>query len=193
MDTLDILQPPLMLFIAIDPIGTIPYYHALTSRMSVEEKKSALKLAILVASIFLLAFTLIGDFIFSLFNITINDFRIAAGLILLISSIAMLLEVPLGAIRGEPERLAIVPLATPLLAGPAAISIVIYIKYHWGLHIALASIAINAIIAYAILSLSVTIMKLVGRQGLLVLDKFMSLVMAALAISLIRQGLLESI
>lgn len=193
MSPLEFLQPLLMLFIAIDPIGTIPYYHTLTSRMSVEERRSALKLAVPVASVFLLAFTLIGDVIFRLFNITINDFRIAAGLILLISSIALLLEVPLGALRGEPEKLAIVPLATPLLAGPAAISIVIYIKYHWGLPIALASIAINAIITYAILSFSVTIMKLVGRQGLLVLDKFMSLVMAALAISLIRQGLLESI
>ena len=184
-----LVKAVVMLFVALDPLGTIPYYQALTSGFKVEEKRRVLRLAILVAWVILLAFTVLGDALFRLFNLTIDDFKVAAGLVLLIASIALLLEVPLGILRAEPEKVAIVPIATPLLAGPAAISITLLLRYTWGPHVALLAVTVNMLIAYLILASSNFISRIVGRQGLVVFDKFMSLIMATLAVSLIRQGL----
>jgi len=184
-----LVKAMVMLFVALDPLGTIPYYQALTSGLKVEEKRRVLRLAILVAWVILLTFTVLGDALFRLFNLTVNDFKVAAGLVLLIASIALLLEVPLGILRAEPEKVAIVPIATPLLAGPAAISITLLLRYTWGPHVALLAVTVNMLIAYLILASSNFISRIVGRQGLVVFDKFMSLIMATLAVSLIRQGL----
>jgi len=184
-----LVKAMVMLFIALDPLGTIPYYQALTSGLKVEEKRRVLRLAIIVAWVILLTFTVLGDALFKLFNLTINDFKVAAGLVLLIASIALLLEVPLGILRAEPEKVAIVPIATPLLAGPAAISVTLLLRYTWGPHVALLAVTVNMLIAYLILASSNFISRIVGRQGLIVFDKFMSLIMATLAVSLIRQGL----
>jgi len=189
----DILKSIVMLFIVLDPIGTTPYYQAFTARLSGGERARVLRLTIVVAAFMLLAFAIIGDAIFRLLNITLADFRVAAGLLLLIASLALLLEAPLGFLRGEPERMAIVPLATPLLAGPAAISVTLLIKYTAGPHVAVIAITVNMVLAYMILALSDSIARLLGRQGLLILDKFMSLLMAALAVSLIRQGVEEAL
>jgi len=187
----ELAKSVIVLFIVLDPIGTTPYYQTLTSRLNEAEKARVLRLTVVVAGFILLAFAIIGDTLFQLLNITLGDFRIAAGLVLLVTSLALLLEIPLGFLRGEPEKVAIVPLATPLLAGPAAISVTLLIKYTSGPHIAVVAVVINMIIAYIILALSNRIVRVLGRQGLVILDKFMSLVMAALAISLIRQGLTE--
>lgn len=192
MEALNLLyelgKPLVMLFVALDPIGSIPYYQALMAGMERERRLRTLRLSVLVASVILTLFILLGDAVMRLFGITFDDFRIAAGIVLLISSVALLLDIQIGAIKPGSESVAIVPLATPLLAGPASISIVIYIKYHWSLPVALLVIAIDSMLAYIILASGDLIFRLVGKQGLLVLDKFMSLIMAALAVSLIRGG-----
>ncbi|MEM1712434.1 MAG: MarC family protein [Acidilobaceae archaeon] len=185
----EIGKPILMLFIAIDPIGTIPYYQALINRVEYGSRKRVLRQSVIVASILLILFIIVGDAILKLFNITLYDFKVAAGIVLLIASIALLLDIQLGSIKTGSETIAIVPLATPLLAGPAAISIAIFIKYSWGLPIALLTILVDSLITYIILASSNTIFNLIGRNGLLVIDKFMSLIMAALAVSLIKGGL----
>ncbi|MEM0366445.1 MAG: MarC family protein [Acidilobaceae archaeon] len=185
----EIGKPILMLFIAIDPIGTIPYYQALIGRVEYGSRKRVLRQSVIVASILLILFIIVGDAILKLFNITLYDFKVAAGIVLLIASIALLLDIQLGSIKTGSETIAIVPLATPLLAGPAAISIAIFIKYSWGLPIALLTILVDSLITYIILASSNTIFNLIGRNGLLVIDKFMSLIMAALAVSLIKGGL----
>ncbi|MEN2999810.1 MAG: MarC family protein [Acidilobaceae archaeon] len=192
-ELLELGKPVIMLFVTLDPVGTIPYYQALVSGMEARRRSRLLRFSIFVASLLLVLFILVGELIFMLFNIAFSDFRVAAGLILLITSVALLLDIQLGAIRPGTENIAIVPLATPLLAGPAAISISIYIKYHWGLEVAIFSIAFVAALSYLILASSDLIFRLVGRQGLVVVDKFMSLIMAALAVSLIRKGLEEAI
>lgn len=189
----EIFKAMIVLFIVLDPIGTSPYYQVLTYRLREVEKAKILKLTIIIAGFILITFAIIGDRIFQLLNITLSDFKIAAGLILLITSIAFLLEIQLGFLKGEPERMAIVPLATPLLAGPAAITVTLFIKYTSGLHVAVIAVVANMIIAYIILALSDKIVKILGRQGLTILDKFMSLLMVALAVSLIRQGVEEAL
>ncbi|MEM1869364.1 MAG: MarC family protein, partial [Acidilobaceae archaeon] len=82
----EIGKPILMLFIAIDPIGTIPYYQALINRVEYGSRKRVLRQSVIVASILLILFIIVGDAILKLFNITLYDFKVAAGIVLLIAS-----------------------------------------------------------------------------------------------------------
>ncbi|MEB3786663.1 MAG: MarC family protein, partial [Desulfurococcales archaeon] len=126
---------------------------------------------------------------FELLDVTVDDFRIAAGIILLIYFIAILLEIDLGPKQVSEENIAVVPLAMPLLAGPAAISTVIYIKYVWGLEYALISTVVNLLLAYPILLAGNILAKYMGKNGSLVFEKLMAMIMAAFAVSMIREGL----
>ncbi|MCE4600142.1 MAG: MarC family protein [Desulfurococcales archaeon] len=183
------LTPYLMLFVVLDPVGILPYYQAVVSRVPERDRDVVLSRALAFAFAMLVAFALIGDLLFRLLGVTIADFKIAAGVILAIYAIAAIFEVHIGSPKGEPAQLAIFPLATPLLAGPGSISTVIYIKYVYGLATALAATTVNIILAYPILASASILLRVLGRHGALFIDKFMSLILAGFAVSLIREGI----
>jgi len=179
----------LMLFIVLDPIGNSPYFYILTRNYSSEARRKIISMSVSVAAFIMLFFAVLGDIIFELLDVTVDDFRIAAGIILLIYFIAILLEIDLGPKQVSEENIAVVPLAMPLLAGPAAISTVIYIKYVWGLEYALISTVVNLLLAYPILLAGNILAKYMGKNGSLVFEKLMAMIMAAFAVSMIREGL----
>ena len=180
--------PYLMLFVVLDPIGILPYYQAVILRVPETQRRTVLSRALAFAFAMLFAFALIGDVLFQLLGVTIADFKIAAGIILAIYAVAAIFEVHIGSPRGEPAQIAIFPLATPLLAGPGSISTVMYIKYVYGLPTALAATTVNIIIAYPILASATLLLRILGKHGALFIDKFMSLILAGFAVSLIREG-----
>ncbi len=180
--------PFIMLFVVMDPVGVLPYFQSALQRVEPGERPRVLRLALLAAFIMLVTFTLLGDALFRILGVTVDDFRVAAGIILLVYAIASLFEAQIGAAR-DTGSLAIFPLATPLLAGPGAVSAVIYIKYTYDTATALLSIALNIGVAYPILASSTLLLRILGRHGALLVDKFMSLVMAGFAVSIIREGL----
>lgn len=184
-------MPYLMLFVVLDPLGILPYYQAVIFRVPESDRPLVLRRAIVFAFAMLLAFALIGDILFKILHVTIADFKIAAGIILGIYAVAAIFEIHIGASGGEPSSVAIFPLATPLLAGPGSISTVIYIKYVYGLPTALAATTLNIIIAYPILASASYLLRILGRHGALFIDKFMSLILAGFAVSLIREGVTE--
>jgi len=186
------IQPIMLLFIILDPIGNAPFFYVLTKDFPSSERRRVIKESVIAAMVILLVFAIVGDIIMSYLGITVGDFKVAAGLVLLIYSVLGLLEVRLMP-RMEKSSLAIVPMATPLLAGPGAIAATIYIKYSWGIHIALAAIIINTVLALPILLVGDKLEAILGKNGTLILDKIMSLIMAAFAIAIIRDGIREII
>jgi len=180
--------PYLMLFVVLDPVGILPYYQAVIARLPEEERPRVLRRALIAALAMLLGFALLGDALFSLLGVTMNDFRVAAGIILMIYAVAAIFEVQIGS-PGQGESVAIFPLATPLLAGPGSITTVMYIKYVYGLPTAVAATVVNIAVAYPILASSTLLLRLLGRHGALFIDKFMSLILAGFAISIIREGI----
>ena len=182
--------PFIMLFVVLDPVGILPYYQSIARRVPEGERPRLLRTALAAALAMLLLFTLLGDFLFRILGVSIADFQVAAGVILLIYAVASLFEVHIGAVGGGGgESLAIVPLATPLLAGPGSISTLLYIKYTYGVHYAVASAVVNVALAYPILAGGNLIMRLLGRHGALFVDKFMSLILAGFAVAIVRAGL----
>ncbi len=185
---MDLLRATLMLFVVLDPPGNAPLFYYFTRGMEPRARIRTVRTSIIVATGILVAFALLGEAILSYFGITVNDFRIAGGIVLFIYAVLGLMGKSL-AEEVSVEDVAIVPLAMPLLAGPGAITVVIYLRYVAGLPITLASIAINMVAAWLLLENGDRLLRMLGRRGSVILDKVMSILLAAYAIAMIREGI----
>lgn len=110
----EIVQSILLLFIVMDPLGNAPFFYVITRRLEPRTRRRIINNSVIAATIILAVFALVGDSIMKVLGVTIDDFRIATGLVLLVYSILGFLEIRLGPKPdAESESLAIVPLATP--------------------------------------------------------------------------------
>jgi len=179
-----------MLFVALDPLGNAPLFHYFTKDLPYRERLRTIRLSILVAAIVITVFALSGEYILKYFNITVDDFRIAGGIILFLYAILGILGHSL-AEEVRTEDVAIVPLAIPLLAGPGAITVSIYLKYVGGLTTVLISIAVNMLVSWILLENGEKILRHIGKSGSEVLGKIMSILLAAYAVAMIREGIMD--
>ncbi len=183
-----LLQALMMLFVILDPIGNAPLFFMFTSDLPEGERRRTIMMSVVVASFILLCFAVAGDLLFDFFGLTLYDFEIAGGTVLFIYAVLGLL----GKMEVEEvatESLAVVPLATPLLAGPGAITTVIYIKQAMGFAYAFTSIAFNSIVALILLLNGERLLRLLGRNGAVALSKIMAMILAGIAVAIIREGL----
>jgi multiple antibiotic resistance protein len=187
------------IFAIVDPIGNIPIFYTLTEKFTKEERKTIAKKAIIAAAITLVVFGLIGQYIFNLFSITIPAFRIAGGLLLFRVAFNMLYGVIPGTKSTEKEEeetlekdmIGIVPLGIPLLAGPGAISTVMLYNSQGNLEssiIVFISIFATLLITYIMLRNVDRIFNRLGRVGSLAIKRIMGLILAAIAIQFLING-----
>ncbi len=182
-----------MLFLIVDPLGNAPIFYAITARMRRSRRQRIIVESVIVATIILLVFSLIGDAILAYFGLRVADFRVAGGIILLLYGVAGVMGfTEAGKLEVEDEAtIAIVPLATPLLAGPGAIATVLYIKAVYGLNYAVISILVVSALTLVILLLGGLLLRLLGRSGAVALARIISFLLAAIAVAMIREGLEE--
>lgn len=180
----------ILLFAVVDAVGTVPIFIGLTEGIT-ENRRRIVKQAVVISTVILVLFALFGWLIFDIFGITINDFRVAGGVVLFIVAVDHL--------RGEEDRtrglepsdIAAFPLATPLLAGPGAISTVVIISSSpYSPFLALVVIACNAVLSFLVLSSSEWVRKAVGKNGTVALSRITALLIAALAVSFIATGIM---
>ena len=183
------LEAFVLLFAVTDAVGTVPIFIGLTEGYP-GDRRRIVKQAVVIATSILVLFTLFGWVIFEAFGITINDFRVAGGIILFIVAVDHLTGEEDRRRGLEPSDVAAFPLATPLLAGPGAISTVIIISSSpYSPFLALIVVALNAILAYYILSSSEWVRRAMGKNGTVALSRITALLIAALAVSFIATGL----
>lgn len=193
--TLEILHQFLtafiMLFVVFDAVGNVPIFYSLTEGLNFEERRKTIQNSVIIAGIILLFFALGGGMLLAFFHVSVDDFRIAGGAILFIIAIEGLLG-RVEAMKIKPEHLAVVPLATPLLAGPGSISLVIYlVSAGYGLGPTIASIVANVAIAWIVLTYCDVVSRILGKNGSLVLSRIMALILAAIAVAMIREGIMN--
>lgn len=177
------------IFVAVDAVGVLPIYISLTQGLDNNEKLKILFQSMLTAGCVAIIFIFLGTNIFNLLGITIGDFMVAGGAILFCIAIIDII-VP-GKRRRIPNKvLGAVPLGTPLIVGPAVLTTSLIILGEYGIYVTLFSVIINIILAGLLFSLSNSIIKFLGETGALVLSKVMSLFLGAIAVMLIRKGLL---
>ena len=188
------------IFAIVDPMGNIPIFYTITQRFTKEERIRIAKKAIIAATITLFVFALIGQYIFMLFSITIPAFRIAGGLLLFRVAFNMLYGVTPGTKSTQMEKeealekdmVGIVPLGIPLLAGPGAISTVMLYNSQGDMIISiivLLSILATLSITYVLLRNVDRIFDKLGRVGSLAISRIMGLILAAIAIQFLINGI----
>ena len=183
-----LLQATAALFIILDPIGLIPVFMAVTQTYSPEQRLATLSKATLVALVLLVVFTFAGAAVLRFFGITVNDFRIAGGILLLVIALRIVGEAHYGVPEGGSG---IVPLAVPLLVGPGAITTTIVFSGTYGLWITLSAVLIAFAVMFVIFRYVNFLFKMLGRTGSDVIARLMGMLLAAIAIQFVRQGIQE--
>jgi multiple antibiotic resistance protein len=191
----------LTLLVVIDPAGTIPLFITMTAKFDIAARHRVARRATLVAGVVGILFIVGGQSIFSFLGVEFADFKIAGGVVLLILSIIDLLIKGKPSVDAEPVddgTFGVVPLAVPLIVGPATMTTSLLLVSNFSPQhglittIGLVSLAllVNLGLQYFAMLRSEWLIKIVGPQALLVVNKIVMILLAAIAVSLIRSGIM---
>lgn len=187
------------LFVVIDPIGLAPIFIALTPGQTGAQRRRIGIRAIFIAALLMMLFALAGEAILAGIGISIAAFRIAGGLLLFLTALDMLFERRTERREGqghpEPETQdpSVFPLAMPLLAGPGALASMILLAGQapgWG-HLVLINLVMLAVLAIvmALFMLATPLAHALGRTGVMVVTRLLGMLLAALSVQFVIDGL----
>ncbi len=179
------------LLIVVDPFGNIPIFIGITNRLDRLQRKKMFNIAVMTGFSLLMAFAALGEWVLRIFDIELYSFRIAGGALLLFLAFELLLK-PRYEVRAyTPEQTGAVPLGVPLLAGPGAITTVIIILKSFGVVIAVSSVIAVALITWTVLRFASSIHEALGEVGATVISKVMAMLLAAIAVQYVLEGVRE--
>jgi multiple antibiotic resistance protein len=180
------------LFVAMDPVGNLPIFLALTQEVQPKHRRRAVHLATLTALGVGLGFVAIGKAIFSLLGIEVADFSMAGGIILLILAVRYLITGKIVETQDSSasETMSVVPLGTPLVVGPAVLASLLLLIGKYRIPIVLTSFVLNLAIQWVLFRQANRIVNFLGRTGVNAVSKIVMLLLAAIAVKMIREGVL---
>ena len=181
----EFLSAFIVLFAIIDLTGSLPVF------INLKEKKlpfSAIKAAI-YATIILVAFFFVGDWILSLFNVDVSSFAIAGALVIFVIAIEMTFGVEIFKNDGPDGNVTIVPIVFPLIAGPGAFTTLLSLKAEYHPMNILLGLLLNMILVYIVLKNVGFLEKVLGKGGIFVLRKFFGIVLLAIAVKLFMNNI----
>jgi multiple antibiotic resistance protein len=187
------------LFVIIDPIGLAPLFVALTQGMDARKRRGVAIRATLVAFGLLLLFGLAGEAVLNFLGISMPAFRIAGGILLLLTALDMLFERRTQRRQGQADQPhaddpSVFPLAIPLIAGPGAIATMILLTGQDGAdptHILMIHAVMVAVLAcvFALFLLAAPLERLLGPTGINVVTRLLGMLLAALSVQFVIDGL----
>jgi multiple antibiotic resistance protein len=200
---MDLLKPLIALLAIVNPIGVVPFFIHFTQNLTPEQRRRTIRVSTLTAFIVIAVSAVAGLKIIEFFGISLASFQVGGGTLLLISAIQMLNAQPAEGRRedvseGESKvdagaSIAVVPLTIPLLTGPATIStMVIYAdktRHWWELAALVGYGVVVAGVTFLAFSASGRIAKVLGQTGINIMTRLMGLILAALAVELLADGL----
>jgi len=181
------------LFVAMDAIGVLPILVPLTQDMKAKERSRTVLLAVITALGLGLGFVAIGKGIFLFLGIDVSDFLVAGGLILFLLAAKDLItgkmietQASVGA-----DMLGVVPIGTPLVVGPAVLTTLLILVDQYSIIIVIISFILNLAIGWLLFAQANRVVAFLGQGGVRATSKIVSLFLAAIAIKMIRQGVLQ--
>jgi len=180
------------LFVAMDSISTVPILLSLTHDLSDKKRNSVIRNALITALGLGLIFIVVGKGIFLLLGITVNDFLVAGGLILFLLGAKELVVGKMfeaQAAAGE-DVIAVVPLATPLVVGPAVLTTLLILTDQYHIVMVTFSFIVNLLISWLLFAQANRLVRVLGHGGVLALSKVFALLLAAIAVSMIHRGIM---
>ncbi len=176
------------IFVAIDPVGLVAMFMGLAGNSTREQRHREGFTGILTALCIAVGFVFLGKIIFTALGITVADFQVAGGLILLRAQRDVNCSMLHQPIAKRADDFGVVPLGMPLIAGPALLTALLILVDTVGLVFTLISLVVNlALVAVAFWNADL-VARWMGRQGLRGVSKIVALLLAAIAVSLIRRG-----
>ncbi|MBI3368090.1 MAG: MarC family protein [Burkholderiales bacterium] len=202
---MDLLKALIALLAIVNPIGAVPFFLAFTQDMTPEQRRRTRNVSAFSAFCVIAISALAGLRIIEFFGITIASFQVGGGMLLMISSLNMLNAQPAQSGRDDVAEghakadagasVAVVPLTIPLLTGPATIStMVIYAEKTrslWEHAVLVGYGVVIGVATYLAFAASGRIAKALGRTGINVMTRLMGLILAAMAVELLADGLVK--
>ena len=197
MDSAFLITAFATLFVVIDPPGLVPLFIALTQGMDDAHRRKMALRACIIATVLLMAFGLTGEALLGFIGISMPAFRIAGGILLFLTALDMLFERRTerreGQARDDDHDPSVFPLATPLLAGPGALATMILLvgENPGPAHTLMIHAAMLAVLGSAagLFALADPIARCLGRTGTMVVTRLFGMLLAALSIQFVIDGL----
>jgi len=180
------------LFVAMDAVGNLPIFLALTQEIGPTRRRQTVNLATLTALGVGLGFVAIGKAIFLLLGIEVADFLMAGGIILLILAVRYLITGKMVETQdlSASQTVGVVPLGTPLVVGPAVLATLLLLIDQYFIAIVILSFILNLAIQWLLFRQANRIVDFLGDTGVSAISKITMLLLATIAVKMIRQGIL---
>ncbi|MDY0743669.1 MarC family protein [Paucibacter sp. R3-3] len=202
---MDIYKPLVALLAIVNPIGVVPFFIHFTSSFTRKQRQRTIQVSCFSAFLVIAISALAGLQVIEFFSISLASFQVGGGTLLLISSIQMLNAQPAETRKEDVSEgstkvdagasIAVVPLTIPLLTGPATIStMIIYAdktRHWWELAVLVGYGVVVAIVTFLVFSASGRIARALGQTGINIMTRLMGLILAALAVELLADGLIK--
>ena len=180
------------LFVAVDAVGVVPIFLGLADGIDESARRQLVADATLAAGAVGLGFIFLGDAVLQFLGVTVGDFQVAGGVVLLVLSIYDLLH-PETPLRQSGARLGVVPLGVPLIVGPAVLTTLLTVARTRGYLVTLVAFILNLAIVWAALRWASLLGRLLGEAGARAVAKVFALILAAIGVTFIRRGLMAAL
>ncbi len=187
-----VIKSFIVLIIILDPFLGMAVFLSLTRNMNQKDRVSQAFMAVLVAFVLMLIFLFIGQILFSVLGITFSSFIVAGGVILLILGIEEILGLEFSK-RESDTKVAAIIIGTPLLCGPGAITSIIILAQKYGYFAPVSALVLSLFITWLLLLFSDKITQLLGNRLIEVLSRVLGLILAAMAVEFIKEGIIKMI
>jgi len=179
------------LFVAVDPIGILPNFMALTGGLDRRQMRKVLTQSLITAFAVSVAFMVLGQSVLGYLGITVADFMIAGGALLFVFSLKDLTSSGVENRAPLDDGVGAVPIGVPLIAGPGLLTTLLVLISQYGWLMVSAALIVNLVLAGLCLAFSQTLNRVLGRTGSRTVGKIANLLLAAIAVMFIRKGLVE--
>ncbi len=178
----------MILFAVIDIIGNIPIVISLRKRVGhIHSEKASI-----IAAVVMTMFLFLGESILKLIGINVNEFAVAGAFILFFIALEMILGITLFKDDGSsPDMASVFPLAFPMLAGPGTLTTLLSLRAEYALENVIVAVIVNVIIIYIVLKTSGKLQRVLGKNGIAVIQKIFGVILLAIAVKLFTSNIQE--
>lgn len=187
---LNFVQAFVPIFFAVDAIGVLPLFIGLTEGIEPADRRRVIRQSLITAFLVAVGFVVLGKSVFRLMGIQISDFMVAGGVLLFAIALMDMVSERQYSHRAV-TTIGAVPLGTPLIIGPATLTMAIILADVYGLAETLLAIVANIAIAGAVFLSADPLTRLLGQPGSRAVSKVANIILAAIAVMMIRRGLPE--
>ena len=191
MDTFWLCFVPM--FVAVDVLGILPMFVGFTQDLDKKMVRKIVNQSVVTAIAVALAFLAAGTALLSLLGVTVGDFMVAGGVLLFIISISDLLTAEKRQRKVDPDSLGAVPLGVPLITGPAVLATSVLLMNQHGFVPTTLAVVSNVLIAGLVFYLAEPINRFLGKAGAKTVSKIASLLLASIAVMIVRRGIFSII